>query len=389
LQVGRARWRPVILALGNFLLGASFLSFFDEGDEPRTRVAPRRPATVPPGGAVDQQTLLVRRGVALGLAVLLVILLALGIRGCLNSRKERALKDYTREVYALVNDSKTKTAQPFFGLFAGARGRSPLVVETQVNQYRVFAEDQVRSARNLSVPDDMKPVQRNLLLLLNLRSEALAKIADKVRTALGDQGAETAVNQIAGQMQSFLASDVLYQQRVAPLLADTLADNEIRGQRIAASVNFLPSLDWLDPGTVGSRLRRGGTARTGAPAPGLHGHALTSVAVGSRALVPGSVANRIPASANLAFTVRFQNQGTNDEVDVVVRVRITGAGRPISASRTINQTRAGAAAEVSIPLSRSPPIGSPVTITVEVAGVPGERTRENNRQSYTAFFTRA
>jgi hypothetical protein len=364
------------------------LSFFDEGDEPRTRVAtPRRPATAPTGPAVDQQTLLVRRGVALGLGVLLVILLALGVKGCLNSRKERSLKDYNREVYALVQDSKTKVSEPFFGLIAGARGKSPLDVETQVNQFRVVAEEQVRNARNLDTPGDMKPVQRNLLLLMDMRAEALAKIADKVRTALGDQGADVAVNEIAGQMQSFLASDVLYSQRVSPLLVQILSDNDIHGQPIATHANFLPSLDWLDPGTVGARLRRGGTART-TIAPGTHGHALVSVSAGGVTLVPGDAANRIPASSNIAFDVKFQNQGTNDEVDVVVRIRITGSGAPITASKRIDQTKAGQQGTATIALTKTPPIGTPVTLSVEIAGVPGEKTKDNNKQSYTAFFTR-
>src|SRR3712207_7532236 len=50
--------------------------------------------------------------------------------------------------------------------------------------------------------------------------------------------------------------------------------------------------------------------------PGSHGHGLTSVAVGSTTLQPGG-ANKIPASANPTFTITFQNQGENDERDVV------------------------------------------------------------------------
>jgi hypothetical protein len=365
------------------------LSFFDEGDEPRTRVAtPRRPAAAPAGPPVDQQTLLVRRGVALGLGVLLVILLALGIKGCLNSRKERSLKDYNREVYALVQDSKTKVSEPFFGLLAGARGKSPLDVETQVNQFRVVAEEQVRNARNLDTPGDMKPVQRNLLLLMDLRTQALAKIADKIRTALGDQGADVAVNEIAGQMQSFLASDVVYTQRASPLLVQILDDNDIHGQPVATHANFLPSLDWLDPGTVGARLRRGGTKST-TIARGTHGHALVSASANGVALVPGDAANRIRVSPNIAFNVKFQNQGTNDEVDVVVRLRITGGPTAITASKRIDQTKAGAPGEATIALTKTPPTGTPVTLTIEIVPVPGEKTTDNNKQTYTAFFTRS
>jgi len=43
---------------------------------------------------------------------------------------------------------------------------------------------------------------------------------------------------------------------------------------------------------------------------------------------------------------------------------------------------------VSIPLAQAPPIGTPVTIEVSVARVPGEEKVDNNRQSYTAIFTR-
>jgi hypothetical protein len=39
-------------------------------------------------------------------------------------------------------------------------------------------------------------------------------------------------------------------------------------------------------------------------------------------------------------------------------------------------------------LSRTPPIGTPVTLTVEIVGVPGEKTKDNNKQTFTAFFVR-
>ena len=51
-------------------------------------------------------------------------------------------------------------------------------------------------------------------------------------------------------------------------------------------------------------------------------------------------------------------------------------------------TSAGANAEATIPLTSAPPIGTPVTIEVSVARVPGEEKVDNNRQSYTAIFTR-
>jgi hypothetical protein len=179
---------------------------------------------------------------------------------------------------------------------------------------------------------------------------------------------------------------------VIPFIQEALDDQEIGGQTIVTSQS-LPSLRWLEPGTIGDALGRpggggGGGGARGEPAPGLHGHGLDSVQVGDLTLQPGEVANRIPAGADITFDVSFTNQGEHDERDVAVRVRIRGAGEPITVSKRVDQTTAGQQAEVSVPLGQAPPIGTPVTIEVEVAGVPGEEKLDNNTSSYTAIFTR-
>ena len=59
------------------------------------------------------------------------------------------------------------------------------------------------------MPGGMSGAQRDLLLAFDLRAEGLAKIASLVRTALGGK-AKQASTLIAGDMEIFLASDVLY-----------------------------------------------------------------------------------------------------------------------------------------------------------------------------------
>ena len=51
---------------------------------------------------MDHQTLLVRRLVAAGAVVLVVVLLVVLVKGCVDSRREAALKDYNRSVLTLV-----------------------------------------------------------------------------------------------------------------------------------------------------------------------------------------------------------------------------------------------------------------------------------------------
>jgi hypothetical protein len=374
------------------------MSFFDDDEQPTRTARPPRPrrasgrASGGSGGGrgpTDSQQLMIRRAGALGVLVIVLIIIVLGFRACQNSAKKNSLRDYNRDVATLVQDSDEQVSKPFFDLLTSQDQQSPVTLETQINQYRVVAEDQAARARRLSVPDDMVPAQRNLLTVLDFRAEALGSIADKIRTALGSANASKgATSEIAGQMQKLLSSDVIYSQRVAPLIKEELDANDITGQTIAGS-KFLPNLGWLNPDTVAARI--GGTGSSGnktATTPGPHGHGLVSVAVGDVTLQPQPAVNRIPAGSDTTFLVTFQNQGASDETDVKVTVRISGAGSPIVVNKTVPQTVAGANAEVEIPLGQSPPIGTPVTIKVTVNKVPGEQKTDNNTADYTALFTR-
>jgi hypothetical protein len=188
-------------------------------------------------------------------------------------------------------------------------------------------------------------------------------------------------------MRAFDASDVVYAERVVPLIKQALDDAGVGGQRIQTS-KFLPSIDWLAPSKVASAL--GTTAgRTGGPvAPGLHGTQLNSVVVkpGGQTLST-TQAVAIPAGANTSFDVLVTNGGENDEANVTVRLTITGAGKPINVEQRINNFPHGTQQTVNIPLAETPPTGQPVKITVKVLPVPGEKKVDNNQATYPAIFT--
>jgi hypothetical protein len=366
------------------------LSFFDEDDEPRASPRARRSASAG-GASTDQQTLLVRRAVAIGGLVLLLVLLFIAVRSCASSRQENALKDYNREVSSIVRDSDTQVGDPFFQLLGQAGSESPQDLQTNISGYRVQAEAQLKQARNLDVPDEMKGAQQSLLIALEFRRDGLGFIAEQIRTALGDEGdaANEAITKIAGQMQAFLASDVLYQARTAPLIKAALDDAEIGGQKIASS-QFLPGIEWLSEQTIATQLDQqltgGGDRNTGEPAPGLHGTGIESVTVGETRLQPDAP-NRIPASEDTAFVVSFTNQGENDEFDVKVTLTVEGGDKPIKVSRTVDTVAKGQTAEASLALGQKPPTGSAVTVKVTVAKVPGEQKTDNNTAEYDVLFT--
>jgi hypothetical protein len=327
---------------------------------------------------------MVRRLVAAGAGVVLLIVIALLVNSCKQSQKEQSLKDYSRQVSQLGRESETQVARPLFAALAGAGSKPALDVEVQVDQLRIKAQGIATHGRELSVPGAMTGAQRDLLLGLDFRLEGVTKIAALLPTALGGQRKE-ATEKIAGQMELFLASDVIYSQRVVPLIQQTLAANGIRGLTPAAS-RFVPNVGWLDPATALARItgQPAGSAQTGI-APGNHGDGLASVSVGANTLEPEPALNHIAGGGNPTFTVTVEDAGANPETNVKVDVTVTAGGKQFKASHTINQIQPQQKANVEIPVS-GVPLGVAAKIEVYVEPVPGENEVENNKRTYLAIF---
>jgi hypothetical protein len=368
----------------------SYLSFFDEDDEPRTRVRPRRPAAA--GGASgppDRQTVLIRQIVLFGGFLLVVVLLIFVVRGCRQSAKETALKDYNRDVASIVRDSDTQVGKPFFDLL---RNPSTGDLGTQVAGYKVQADQQYQQAKRLSTPGDMTAAQRSFLITMEMRRDGLQQVADQMRTALSSDAeqADAAIERIAGAMSLFLTSDVMYTERVYPIIEQELRDADVGAQQLQRT-QFLPGWQWLDPNTVADALGQqlsadaaDGSGRE--PAPGLHGTGIDSVQVGDQTLDPDAP-NRIAYGADTEFTVNFTNQGEHDEVDIDVVMRIEGGQEPIRVTRNVASVAAGETATATLSLDSPPPFDTPVDITVEVKAVPGEEKKDNNKAEYSALFS--
>jgi hypothetical protein len=376
------------------------LSFFDDGEDtaprPSARAArppeaaggsgqPPRPRRAQHGDGprpADQHTLMVRRRVAAGIGVVLLIVIILIVNGCLKSQKQQALKDYNRNVSQIARESDERVSRPFFETISGAGAKSALNVEVQVDQLRILAQSLANRAGSLSVPGDMAGAQRNFTLTQNLRVEGLTKVAAQLPTALGAQGKQ-ANTLIAGDMEIFLASDVIYSQRVAPLIQQTLASNGVHGVATATS-RFLPNLGWLDPATAESRITGKG-ATASAPVTGNHGSALKGVSVGPTTLEGEPTLNHITGGGSPTFTVQVENSGESVETNVKVNVAVTAGGKQITASHTIEKTEPGKTASVDIPVTGIP-LGSAAKIEVNIAAVPGENDLENNKGTFLAVF---
>jgi hypothetical protein len=234
------------------------------------------------------------------------------------------------------------------------------------------------------VPSEMAGAQRDFLLTLDFRLEGVTKIAALLPTALGGQRKE-ATEKIAGDTELFLASDVIYSQRVVPLIQQTLASNGIHGLGTTAS-RFLPNIGWLDPAVTLTRLTgQPATASQTGIAPGDHGDGLASVSVGANTLEPEPALNHIGGGANPTFTVTIEDAGANPETNVKVDVTVTAGGKQFKASHTVNQIQPGQKANVEIPVT-GVPLGVAAKIEAYVEPVPGETQLENNKKTYLAIF---
>ncbi|HWX75256.1 MAG TPA: hypothetical protein VNZ05_08115 [Solirubrobacteraceae bacterium] len=379
------------------------LSFFDDGEEtdprPSGTAARPRPAAERPAGAagapprprrpasgtlpLDQHTVMVRRRVAAGIGVVLLILIILLINGCLNGEKEQAEKNYNRDVGQIVHESDESVTAPLFAALSGAGSKSALNVEVQVDQLRIQAQSLASRAKSLSVPSEMANAQRYLLETMNFRAEALTKIAALTPTALGGQGKQ-AITQIAGDMEIFLASDVLYSQRVAPAIQQALSAAGARGIATASS-HSLPNIGWLEASTVETRIAGHSATSPTAPVTGNHGSALKEVSVGTNKLEPEPALNHITGGGNPTFTVAAENSGEVEEHNVKVDVTVTAGGKQYKASHVIEKTEPGKTVNVDIPVI-GVPLGVAAKIEVFIEGVPGENDLENNKSTYLSIF---
>jgi len=336
---------------------------------PRRRRPPRRP---------ERQQILLRRGLALGAGLLILILIVLGVRGCLDARKDRALEDYAGDVTQIVEETG-RTSESFFGKLSDPGGLSVTEFVAEVNADRSAMDNYVSRIDGLDAPGDMGEAQDTLELVYELRGDAMASIAEKMSTALGDVGAERATAAIAAQIQKLTASDVLYAAEVLPEIDGVLADNGIEGEDVPESVFVPDGTKWLDDEAVSTALGSVSGA-TGAATPGVHGLGLIGTSVNGTELTP-EAATAVSGEEIPEVEVEVQNQGESTENGVTVSVTVNGGN---TLQGDISTIEAGETATVTIPLTPAPKGEATLEVTAEP--VPGEQVSENNEASYTVEF---
>jgi hypothetical protein len=336
----------------------------------RRRRPPRRP---------ERQQILLRPALALGAGLLVLILIVLGVKGCLNARQHRALSDYARNVTQIVKETE-QISKGFFNKLSDPGQLSVTEFNSGVSADRSAIDNFAERVDALDAPGDMGHAQTALELTYELRSGAMNEIADQMSTALGEVGSEKAMAAIARQMQKLSASDVVYASVVRPEINRVLADNGIEGDDVPESV-FLPEgTKWLDENTVISALSSVSGGGGEEASNGVHGLGLIGTAINGTALTPETT-TAVSAEETPEVEVEVSNQGESTENGVTVSVTVSGGS---SLDQTISSIGAGETQSVTIPLVPAPT--GTVTLEVEVHSVPGEQITSNNEATYTVEF---
>jgi hypothetical protein len=319
---------------------------------------------------------MLRRGLALGGGLIVLIVIVLGVKGCLDARANRALSDYADDVTQVV-DETDQTSKSFFSKLGEPGDLSVTDFVAEVNAERSAMDNYASRVNGLDAPGDMGRAQNALELTYDLRSSAMTEIANKMPTALGDAGSAKAMAGIARQMRKLLAADALYAAVVRPEINGVLANNGITGSDVPESV-FLPDeTKWLEESAVADALGAV-SGSSGGATPGLHGLGLSGVSVNGTELGEEAVGVAAEEGAEVEVEVENQGESTENGIDVTV----TAGGTELQGS--IESIGAGETGTASILLTPTP--SGETTLEVKVDTVPGEQVSENNEASYTVVF---
>jgi hypothetical protein len=316
---------------------------------------------------------------ALGGGLLLLILIVLGVKGCLDARKNRALSDYARNVTQIVEETN-QTSKEFFGKLDEPGGLSVTEFINQVSADRSAMDSYASRVDGLSAPGDMGHAQNALELVYELRAGAMDEIAEKMSTALGDVGSEQAMKEISLQMRRLLASDELYAAVVRPEIDGVLADNGIEGDDVPKSIFLADETRWLDEGEVSAALSSVSGSSSSSSSSVVHGLGLIGTSVNGTELSSESTTSVI-SEGTPEVEVEVANQGESTENGINVSVTVSGGS---TLSGTIDSIGVGESSTVSIPLTPAP--SGETTLEVKVDTVPGEKISENNEASYSVVF---
>jgi CARDB len=352
----------------------------EEQDDLVVDEEPERPRRRVGGPQRRRQQYLVRRLIGVGVGLAFLILIVIGIRGCLEARSDRALRNYDSDVATIMQQSE-QSGRDFFNLLNGSGGTSSsLDAQQEVLRQRDTSQTLLDRAHDIGAPGQMHDAQNAVIQTLTLRRDALSSIAQNVTQATARTQTTNAVKAISDAMGSLYASDVLWTQIGKPEIENVLDDEGVDGTPLPNG-RFMPAnaTDFLNQTTLVTKLNTL-TGQAATPTSGTHGLQLDSTSIDGQTLTPDS-SNTVPSDAQ-EIDIAVTNSGDADETGISVSVTLGGS----QLSGQLQALSAGEQGTIKIPLTSRPTPGTDTTLQVVVNPVNGEQITTNNQSTYTVVF---
>src|SRR5436190_4369207 len=371
--------------------------FFDEPEtveESRRRRLPRlersggrgggeRPPFRAPTGFVP----LARLVGLIAIAIVVVVGLVFWIGSCQGKSKHDEYQSYSNQVKTIASADQRR-GQKFADTFISP-GLKQSDLESNLQQWAQQEQEEFAQAQQIPVPGPLRSAHQNLLNALELRAKGLGGLGDVLARAGATKDQSRTAAALTGQASLLTASDVVWDELYGTPATQTLRNQNVKGVVIPSS-QFVANTDTVSPRAFSILMTRLGGASTGGTPSGKHGDGIVSLRVTPAGTdLSTSSPTTVKVSADLAFVATVENSGDFQETAVPVTLTIDAGGKPIVKKQTIPLIDAGQRQSATFSGFDLPPtaFGTRATVTVVVGKVPGEVNLDNNRASYTVFFT--
>jgi CARDB len=360
--------------------------FFDESPtaeaSARERAGPRRRRRLPtrppapPGGPQ-----LYRLGILIAGLIILAVILILAVNSCRANQKRSAYKDYVGEVGDVAAQSEA------LGKQLNTRLTTPGIkledLRGDVEGFRQEQEQILRKTQGLTPPGPLIEQQESLVQAMQFRVNGLDGLARAFAKVATTPNAEEAGALLAQQTSRLVASDVVYADLFFEPTRLVLSEQNVTGAPVPSS-KFVQNPDLASGNAWEPIVRR---LTQGPTASGLHGNGIVDVRAqpGGQVLSQGAD-NTVKASEKLAFQVRVQNSGDNQEVQVPVTLTIQ-QDPVIRKRKVIDVIDAGETKTLTFTGFGTIDFTGGSVLKVIVEPVAGEQNTGNNTAQYTVIFT--
>ncbi len=325
-------------------------------------------------------------------AIVMLILIVIAFKGCLNARKDRAFQNYVSDLSAITVESK-QLSDNFFKRLDPSSSDAPateLSFESEVAGDLGTSQGLLDRATKLDAPGELAGAQNQIELSFELRHDALEGISGALKGLSGDE-AKKAQASLYTQMRVLSASDILY-ARAKDQIEQGLIDQTVTVADGVPDSQFLPDKpDFLDPSVVSSAF----ASAVGSGGSGIAGNTSANCDAGDNkihgtqlvgaTMLPSGVAldpaATVTATGDDTLSVEVLNSG--DATEQGIAVTVSG---DLSGSGTIPRIASGESQTVEVKLSPAPKAGATDSIDVDVAAVCGENLTENNKATYSVTF---